>query len=413
LREAVETIYRNELPRVLSTLIRLLGDFDLAEDAMHEAFAAALAQWPRDGIPGNPRAWLVSTGRFRAIDTMRRDTRLFASLRTVPEQSGQYSVDEEGAIDDDRLRLIFTCCHPALSREGKVALTLREVCGLTTEEIANAFLTSVTTIAQRIVRAKAKIREEGIRYEVPPANELNERTQGVLLVIYLLFNEGYYASSGEGLTRQVLSEEAIRLGRLLAELLPEPEVLGLLALMLLNESRREARTSADGDVVLLPDQDRSLWDRGLIDEGLALCARSFESPQRGPYSLQAGIAAAYVQGALAGQTDWDRIVGFYDLMLADSPSAVVRLNRAVAISMRDGPFAGLSLVDELLAEGELDGYGLAYSARGDFCRRLGQFEEAGRAYANALEVTRQAAERRFLEERLQEVSRVLGHKQEL
>lgn len=401
IQEAVDAVYRDEGPRVLSTLIRLLGDFDLAEDAMHEAFVAAVERWPKDGVPGSPRAWLVSTGRFKAIDALRRETRLFASLRAVAGRTDHepFPLPDPEAIEDDRLRLVFTCCHPALSREGQVALTLREVCGLTTEEIARAFLAPVPTVAQRIVRAKARIREARIPYEVPPLDELAERTQGVLQVVYLLFNEGYYASSGESLTRQVLSDEAIRLGRLLVELLPGSESFGLLALMLLNESRRAARTTSSGDIVLLPDQDRTLWDQGLIAEGLALGARASESP--GPYALQAGIAAAHVR---EGGTDWGRIVELYDAMLRLAPSAVVELNRAVAVAMRDGPEAGLALVDGLLAGGELDGYALAHSTRADLCRRLGRMREAGEAYARALEGTTQAAERRFLERRLREVS---------
>lgn len=406
IREVVDGIYRTEGPRVLSTLIRLLGDFDVAEDSMQAAFAAAVEQWPRDGIPDNPRAWLVSAGRFKAIDAIRHETRLFASLHQVArgkEGDGDlFPPYDESLIEDDRLRLIFTCCHPALSSDGQVALTLRDVCGLTTEEIARAFLTSVPTIAQRIVRAKAKIREENIRYEIPPLDELSERTQGVLQVAYLLFNEGYYASSGESLTRQVLSDEAIRLGRLVAELLPEPEVLGLLALMLLQESRRAARASETGDVVLFADQDQTLWDHTLIAEGFALCARAFESPSVGPYTLQAGIAVAHVRGALTADTNWNEIVGLYDSILESQPSAVVALNRAAALSMRDGPEAGLAVVDELLAQGELDDYGLAHATRGDLCRRLGRFGEASLAYARAIELTSQTAESRFLEARLRE-----------
>lgn len=408
IHETVNAIYRDEGPRVLSTLIRLLGDFDLAEDAMHEAFAAAVERWPRDGVPANPRAWLVSTGRFKTIDAIRRDTRLFASLRaaagSADGEKELFPAYDEGSIEDDRLRLVFACCHPALPREGQVALTLREVCGLTTEEIAGAFLTAVPTIAQRIVRAKAKIREAGVRYEVPPLDELAERTQGVLQTVYLLFSEGYYASSGESLTRHLLSDEAIRLGRLLVELLPNPEISGLLALMLLNEARRAARTSASGDIVLLPDQDRSLWDPALVAEGLALCARALKSPDAGLYALQAGIAAAHVQGALAEGTDWNRIVGLYDALRRLAPSPVVDLNRAVAVSMRDGPVAGLPLVDELLAGGGLEGYALAHATRADLCRRLGRMEEAGEAYTQALGLTTQAAERRFLQGRLREVA---------
>ena len=406
MQTTIDAIYRAEGPRVLATLIRLLGDFDVAEDAMLAAFTAAVQQWPKDGIPGNPRAWLVSTGRFKAIDAIRRETRLFASLRAVAEapETDFFPSFDESAIEDDRLRLIFTCCHPALPREAQVALTLREVCGLTTEEIARAFLTSTPTIAQRVVRAKAKIREERIPFEVPPLAELPERTESVLQAIYLLFNEGYYASSGESLTRQVLSDEAIRIGRLLAELLPEAEVLGLLALMLLQESRRAARVSIDGDVVLLADQDRSLWNEDLIAEGLTLCIQSLDSANPGPYVLQAGIAATHVRGARAGETDWGQIVVFYDRLLAVRPSPVVELNRAVAVSMRDGPDAGLAIVNELLTRGDLDGYGLAYATQADLYRRLGRYEEAAPAYARALELSTQTAERRFLEGRLREVS---------
>ena len=403
-QSVVSAIYREEGPRVLATLIRLIGDFDLAEDAMQLAFAAAIEQWPRDGIPKNPRAWLVSTGRFKAIDAIRREKRLFTSLQEVAERREVFEEYEESSIEDDRLRLIFSCCHPTISREGQLALTLREVCGLTTEEIARAFLSPVATIAQRIVRAKSKIREERIPYEIPPLSELPERLQSVLQVTYLVFNEGYYASSGESLTRQVLSDEAIRLGRLLAELLPAPEVKGLLGLMLLQESRRAARASDSGDLILLADQDNTLWDQGLIVEGLSFCAQSFASGEPGPYSLQAGIAAAHVQGALTGATDWSKIVGLYDSMLQFQPSPVVELNRAVAISMEEGPSAGLDIVDRLLASRDLDGYGLAHATQGDFLRRLGRLQEASHAYLRALELTSQAAERRFLEGRLREVS---------
>ena len=403
IQEALAMIYRGEGARVLSTLIRLLGDFDLAEDAMQMAFAAAVEKWPKDGIPDNPRAWLVSTGRFKAIDSLRRDTKMFAALREVASRAdNDFPEGDEKSIEDDRLALIFTCCHPSLSREAQVALTLREVCGLTTEEIARAFLTSAPTIAQRIVRAKAKIREERIQYEVPDRDELPERIQGVLHVAYLLFNEGYYASSGDSLTRQVLSDEAIRLGRLLAELMPDPEVFGLLALMLLQESRRVARASSEGDVILLPDQDQSLWNHDLIKEGLALGDRSQGSP--GLFGLQAAIAIVHIQGALRGHTDWNRIVSLYDSLLELNPSAVVELNRAVAVSMRDGPDAGVHLIEELLDGGALNDYVLAHSARADLLRRLGRYDEAGSAYSRALELATQAAERRFLEARISEVS---------
>jgi RNA polymerase sigma-70 factor, ECF subfamily len=412
IQESVDAIYRGERAYVLSTLIRLLGDFDRAEDATQAAFSAAVEQWPRDGLPANPRSWLVSTGRFKAIDAIRREARMYGSLHEMArrdhDQSDPFQVDDQFAIEDDRLRLIFTCCHPALSTEGQVALTLREVCGMSTEEIARAFLISVPTIAQRIVRAKAKIREEKISYEVPPLAELPERTRSVLQAIYLLFNEGYYASSGESLTRQVLSEEAIRLGRVLAELFPDPAVFGLLGMMLLNESRRNSRVSETGDIVLMADQDKSIWDRGLIAEGLALCTLALASPAPSSYALQAGIAATHVQGALSGEMDWSRVVHLYDMILQDGPSAIVELNRAAAISMRDGPGAGLAALEGLFAGGELDGYPLAYSARADCCRRLGRFEEARQAYAKALELTTQAAERRFLESRLAEVSQSLN-----
>lgn len=392
---------------MLATLVRLLGNLDLAEDAMQVAFAAAIEQWQKDGIPSNPRAWLISSGRFKAIDAIRRETRLFATMHEYALQGGRddlFPVYDEDSIEDDRLRLIFMCCHPALPREAQLALTLREVCGLTTEEIAHAFLASTATIAQRIVRAKAKIREERISYEIPPLNELAERTRSVLHVIYLVFNEGYYASSGDNLTRRTLSEEAIRLGRILAELLPDPEVLGLLALMLLQESRRAARATAAGDLILLADQDQSLWDCSLIEEGIAISARTLNTAQPGPYALQAGIAAAHVRGSLAGIADWREVVRLYDLLLAQQPSPIVELNRAAAISMRDGPAAGIAILDKLLARGALEDYGLAYSALADMHRRLGNNKEAHAAYSRALTVTTQDAERRFLERRLKEVS---------
>lgn len=408
IQEVVDAIYRSDHARILATLIRLLGDVDLAEDAMHAAFAVALEQWPQKGVPANPRAWLISTGRFKAIDAIRKDARMSAALHEVVrynrENRDLFPDYDESDIQDDRLRLIFMCCHPALSTEGQVALTLREVCGMSTEEIARAFLTSVPAIAQRIVRAKAKIRDEHIRYEIPPIDELHERTHSVLQVTYLLFNEGYYATSGDSLTRPVLSDEAIRLGRLLAELMPNSEVFGLLGMMLLNESRRSSRFTIIGDIVLLADQDQSLWKMDLISEGLALVTDALASEQPGPLALQAGITAAHVTGAIEGHTDWSRIIGYYNLILVGSPSPIVALNRAAAISMRDGPLAGLALVDNLLADGELDAYGLAYSTQADCYRRLGLFVEARQAYARALTCTKQAAERRFLEGRMREVS---------
>jgi RNA polymerase sigma-70 factor (ECF subfamily) len=403
-REAIDAIYRAHSRRVFATLIRLLGDFDVAEEALHDAFRAALEQWPRDGVPANPRAWLVSTGRFKAIDGLRRRARFETLPEGIEEHLAAAEDEPDGdEVEDDRLRLIFTCCHPALSPDAQVALTLREVCGLTTEEIARAFLAAAPTLAQRIVRAKAKIRDARIPYRVPSPPELPDRVESVLRVIYLVFNEGYSASSGESLTRAVLSAEAIRLGRLLAELLPEPEALGLLALMLLQESRRAARTSPAGDLILLEDQDRSLWNAEYIAEGSALVEQSLRSRRFGPYTLQAAIAAVHAHAASAAATDWAEIVGIYDVLLHAEPSPVVELNRAVAVAMRDGPAAGLALVDTILAQGELDGYHLAHSARADLCRRLGRTAEARAAYERAYALTLQEPERRFLERRLREL----------
>jgi RNA polymerase sigma-70 factor (ECF subfamily) len=406
-RKRVDVVYRTESRRVLATLIRLLGDFDVAEEALHDAFRAALEQWPREGIPANPRAWLVSAGRFKAIDGMRRRAR-FDALEDRAEQVAAIIDDkaasgDEEQVEDDRLRLIFTCCHPALSPDAQVALTLREVCGLTTEEIAFAFLTPAPTLAQRIVRAKAKIRDAGIPYQVPSAEELPERLDSVLRVIYLVFNEGYSASSGESLTRHDLSGEAIRLTRLLIGLLPEAEAIGLLALMLLHESRRATRATPTGDIVLLEEQDRTLWNREHIAEGAALVERALSSRHFGPYTLQAAISVVHAEAPNPAATDWAQIVGLYDVLTRFEPSPVVALNRAVAVAMRDGPEAGLSLVDALLARGELTDYRLAHAARADFCRRLGRNTEARSAYQRALKLTRQEPERRFLERRLAEL----------
>ncbi|MCY1270729.1 RNA polymerase sigma factor, sigma-70 family [compost metagenome] len=405
LRQRVEAIYRSDSRRVLATLIRLLGDFDLAEEALHDAFIAAVQQWPRDGIPANPRAWLVSAGRFKAIDSLRRRARFDASKRhLVAELEEAASAFDEGEdVEDDRLRLIFTCCHPALPADAQVPLTLREVCDLKTEEIARAFISSPSTIAQRIVRAKAKIRDARIPYQVPALAELPERLDNVLRVIYLVFNEGYSASSGDSLTRTDLSAEAIRLARLLLELLPDPEVMGLLALMLLHDSRRAARATADGELVLLDDQDRSLWNRAQIAEGLALVGQALASRRIGAYVLQAAIAAVHAQAPDSARTDWAQIVGLYDVLQRLVQSPVVALNRAVAIAMRDGPQAGLVEVDALLAAGDLRDYHLAHAARADFCRRLGRKDEARVAYRDALALIRQEPERRFIEKRLREL----------
>ena len=405
-RASVDAIYRTESRRVLATLIRLLGDFDLAEEALHDAFTAALERWPAEGVPGNPRAWLISTGRFKAIDVLRRRARFdrsCAALAASLDAATPGTTEAADEVEDDRLRLIFTCCHPALSADAQVALTLREVCGLTTEEIGRAFLADPRTIAQRIVRAKGKIRDARIPYQVPSRAELPERLDTVLHVIYLVFNEGYSASSGDSLTRHDLSGEAIRLGRLMVELLAEPEATGLLALMLLHESRRPARTSPEGELILLADQDRSRWDRGLIAEGGARLEQALASRRVGPYTLQAAIAAVHAAAATPEATDWRAIVAIYDVLLRLDPSPVLQLNRAAAVSMRDGPAEGLALIDELLATGELDDYYLAHSARADLCRRLGQTNEARKSYERALELTRQAPERRFLERRLTEL----------
>jgi RNA polymerase sigma-70 factor, ECF subfamily len=406
---AVDSVYRSNSRRVLATLIRLLGDFDRAEEALQDAFAAAMEQWPRTGVPENPRAWLVSAGRFKAIDGIRRRARFDAVAEALSQQRGGKTIDPEAwqdeGIEDDRLRLIFTCCHPALAPDAQIALTLREVCGLTTEEIARCFLTTAPTMAKRIVRAKAKIRDARIPYEVPSATELPERLGAVLQVVYLVFTEGYSASAGTSLTRHDLSGEAIRLGRLLLELLPESEVQGLLALMLSHESRRGARTSPEGELVLLDDQDRSLWDRALIDEGIALVEQALASRPVGAYALQAAIAAVHAEAATAGATDWRQIVGLYDALLRASPSPVIELNRAVAVAMCDGPLAGVRLIDGILERGFLEDYYLAYSARADLCRRLGRTAEARAAYERALSLARPEPARRFLASRLKELPR--------
>lgn len=402
--EKVNEVYHSDSRRVLATLIRVLGDFDLAEDALQGAFTVALEQWPRDGVPANPRAWLVSVGRFKAIDALRRRARFDASLAQLADQldsrDGDPAVRDAEDVEDDRLRLIFTCCHPALSPEAQTALTLREVCGLSTEDIARAFLVPPPTLAQRIVRAKAKIRNDRIPYRIPPKEELPDRLDGVLRVIYLVFNEGYYASAGDSLTRPDLSGEAIRLGRLLVTLLPEPEALGLLALMLLHESRRPARTSPTGDLIPLEDQDRSLWDGQQILEGTALVRRALSSGRFGPYTLQAAISAVHAQAPSVAGTDWTQIVALYDVLARAIPSPVIELNRAVAVAMRDGPEAGLALIDDILARGELVDYHLSHATRADLCRRLGRTAEARASYERALGLAEQEPERRFLTRRL-------------
>jgi RNA polymerase sigma-70 factor, ECF subfamily len=407
IRKLLDSVYRAESSRILATLIRLLADFDLAEEAMQDAFAVALERWPKDGAPENPRAWLISTGRFQAIDSLRRSARFDASQEKIAEQLYAQSTTgmepDDESLEDDRLRLIFTCCHPALAPKTRVALTLREVCGLTTEEIAHAFLIPASTLAQRIVRAKTKIREARIPYEVPSSAELPERLATVLQVIYLLFNEGYSASSGASLTRADLSGEAIRLGRLLNGLLPEPEVMGLLALMILQESRRSARTSPTGELILLENQDRSLWKRELIKEGVTLVERALLSRRFGPYTLQAAIAAVHSEATSTSTTDWPQIIALYSVLARVEASPVIELNLAVAVAMRDGPETGLKLIDGILARGELTAYHLAHAARADLCRRLGKAAEARSAYEKALALTQQEPEQRFLQNRLREL----------
>jgi len=405
--QIVEETYRTESRRVFATLVRLLGNFDLAEEALHDAFAVAAEKWPKEGIPANPLAWLISTGRFKAIDTLRRRSRFDASFVDLAAKfdstANMLEIIDDDQVEDDRLRLIFTCCHPALSPEAQVALTLREVCGLTTEEIASAFLIKPSALAQRIVRAKTKIRDAGIPYQIPSKTELPDRLEAVLQVVYLVFNEGYAASYGSSLTRANLSGEAIRLGRLLIELLPDPEVTGLLALMLLQESRREARTSPSGDLILLEDQDRSLWNADYIVEGRALVQQVLAKGIVGAYTVQAAIASIHAQALSTDETAWNQIVAWYDVLLQLNPSPVIELNRAVAIAMHDGPTEGLQLIDDILAQGNLAGYHLAHAARADLCRRLGRTDAARDAYQKALALVKQEPERRFLSKRLQEL----------
>ena len=403
-KKEIDALYRRDSRRIFATLIRLLGDFDRAEEALSDAFRAAMEKWPIEGLPQNPVAWLVSAGRFKSIDKQRRDKR-FDHLEDRPDIAEALSddatpLDEQELLEDDRLRLVFTCCHPALAPDAQVALTLREVCGLTTEEIASAFLTPAPTLAQRIVRAKNKIRDANIPYEVPAREQLAERLDSVLRVVYLVFNEGYSASSGETATRTDLADEAIRLGRLILQLLPESEVRGLLALMLLHESRRETRATADGELILLDEQDRSKWNRAFIDEGAELVRAAFASPEIGPYAVQAAIAAVHAEAPSSDDTDWNEIVGLYDLLLRITPSPIIALNRSVAVAMRDGPEAGLAVIDTLLAEGELDKYQLAHAARADFCRRLGRHADARLSYERAIKLTAQGPAKRFLERRL-------------
>ena len=407
-RATVDSVYRTESRRVLATLIRLLGDFDLAEEALQDAVVAALERWPVEGVPANPAAWMISAGRFKAIDKMRRRAQQDATLESIADRFERVSwkeeeLDEEG-VADDRLRLIFTCCHPALSPDAHIALTLREVCGLTTEQVAHAFLTPASTLAQRIVRAKNKIRDAGIPYEIPSRASLPERLDSVLHVVYLVFNEGYSASSGDTLMRSDLSAEAIRLGQLIVDLLPESEAIGLLALMLLHDARSASRISVDGEIILLEDQDRSLWNHERIVEGGNLVKRALVARPVGRYALQAAIAAIHAESPEAASTDWNEIVGLYDLLLEVDPTPVVELNRAAAVAMRDGPERGLSLIDDLLADGRLDDYHLAHAARANLCRRLGNKSEAVKSYRRALELSTQEPERRFLQRRVSELS---------